>query len=111
MLPGNLISATMQVWRRRLRSKSVESKIVELFRKDGNRQSCGLFVVDLEIELTERVEALELRVALKRGETLDRCANEAIFKRLSKRDFVLHERPSKSDPRRESSNSNHVTVA
>lgn len=53
MLRRDLVSALVQVRRRRLRSKGIQSKIVEFLRENGNRESRGVSFVDVQIELPE----------------------------------------------------------
>src|SRR5271165_2138924 len=110
MLRRDLFSALVEVRGRRLRCEGIQPEVVELLWKHGDRQGCRLFFIDLQIQLGERIEALKLHIALQRRQTLDGCANEAVFKRLSERESIFYQRPVDSGPRSESFNSNNVTI-
>src|SRR5262245_25941143 len=105
VLGRNLISALMQVGRGRLRHKGVQAKVVEFLREDRHGQTCSLPIIDLQVELAERVKAFELRIALKWRQTLNRRAHEAVFERLCKRKLVFYDRARKSNTRRKSADS------
>src|ERR1700722_6341953 len=111
VLRRNLISTLVQVCGRWLWIESIQPKVVKLLRKDGNRESRSLPVANLQIELAERIKALERCVALQRWQTLDWRANEAIFQRLGEREPVFYQRPSDGGAWRESSNANNVPIA
>src|SRR4029077_12146520 len=111
VLRRNLVSALMQIWRRRLGSKSIQPQIVQLLWENGNGQSCSLVFVDLQIELAKRIKAFDLRVALKRRQALDGRPDEAVFERLSEREPIFYDGPGQGDSRRESADANNVTIA
>src|SRR5215813_405487 len=111
ILAVNLISTLMEVPRRRLRCKSVQSQVIEFLRIHGNGHSRGLLRANGEVKLGIRVEALQRRVSLQRRETVDRCAYVTIFERLRECDSILKERTGECHARRCRPYSNDAAIS
>src|SRR5271170_4448343 len=111
MLRGDLLSTLVQVWSRGLWCEGIQSEVVELLRENRDRQGCRLSFIDHQIQLSERIEALELRVALQRRQTLNRRADVAVFERLREGQSIFYERPGNRGPRSESLDTDYVTIA
>src|SRR5580658_273023 len=111
VLRGNLVSALMQVCGRWLWIERIQPEVVKLLREYCNRQSGGLSAANLQIELAERIKALECCVTLQRRQTFDRRTDEAVFQRLGKREPVFYQRPGDRGAWCEPSNANNVPIA
>src|SRR6266853_3916412 len=87
----------MKIRRRRLRSKGIQSEIIELLRIQRKRRRQRLALRQIDIDLAEGVETFEFRVTLELWQTRDRYAEETVLERLGECDFILPQRSGDGD--------------